>query len=557
MKTQSIKFRITILETILVLIGFLIMSLISMKIIRQDVTESMVQQFIHEDAQFARQAEIIIENGGSVEELQKFVEDTVAKNDYVAYAVVVDSDVAALAHSDVEKIGKSYADDTSYSVPAATSGAIMNSQFYADVQKAWTYDIMYPIYVNGSQFGSMDIGIFNSAVDSVVGKIRNAQTIIAIISILVISALTLVFCIGQLKPLSELMEACKSMGAGNFKAKINDKVLNQKDEIGQIANSMNEMKDSLATLIATTEDRAVKIMDISQSLNENAENTKEKATNIVDRSESAVDQTRMQVELTKTNSEMTEEVNLGMENITNAIGNITQASTDTASAASSGAKKLDIVVDQMAKIKNNVSDIFIQIKELEKKSDGIQNVVQLIADIASQTNLLSLNAAIEAARAGEQGKGFAVVAGEVGSLADQSRDAAGDIIKIITEIQECISNCAEKTEEGNQSVQEGMVLATETKESFADIINKIQQISSEMVDVSSVTEEVRAGMTSLNGNFEHMAGISEDVSTNTENVSIAAKEQDEMMKGVIHDLDELAHLSDELQEQMHIFEIER
>lgn len=73
---------------------------------------------------------------------------------------MVDTTVTAIAHSDVEKIGKSYSDDIAYTVPAAQDGVVMTSKFWADVQNAWTYDIICPIYVNGVFFGSMDIGIF-------------------------------------------------------------------------------------------------------------------------------------------------------------------------------------------------------------------------------------------------------------------------------------------------------------------------------------------------------------------------------------------------------------
>ncbi len=112
-----------------------------------------------------------------------------------------------------------------------------------------------------------------------------------------------------------------------------------------------------------------------------------------------------------------------------------------AQEAQLGAEKLNVVVTQMSKIEQKVSDTFTQIQELSKMSNTIQNVVQLISEIAVQTNLLALNASIEAARAGEQGRGFAVVAGEVGTLAEESRKATGEITKIVMDIQNCIDGC--------------------------------------------------------------------------------------------------------------------
>ena len=179
-KKISLRRKITIISSVLFFLGYVVMMLISNRVMKTYITKNMTEQFIHEDTQLAKQAGIILEMGGDVPELQKFVEDCVSKNDYIAYAVVVDTNVSAIAHSDTQKIGMSYADDTSYSVPAAQKGEIMTSQFWADVQQAWTYDVMCPIYVNGTLYGSMDVGIFNSAVDSIVNGIAKTEIIVAI-----------------------------------------------------------------------------------------------------------------------------------------------------------------------------------------------------------------------------------------------------------------------------------------------------------------------------------------------------------------------------------------
>ena len=141
-KKFSLRRKITIVSSVLFFLGYVVMMLISNRVMKTYITKNMTEQFIHEDTQLARQAGIILEMGGDVPELQKFVEDCVSENDYIAYAVIIDSNVSAIAHSDTQKIGKSYADDTSYSVPAAQKGEIMTSQFWADVQQAWTYDVV-------------------------------------------------------------------------------------------------------------------------------------------------------------------------------------------------------------------------------------------------------------------------------------------------------------------------------------------------------------------------------------------------------------------------------
>lgn len=296
-------------------------------------------------------------------------------------------------------------------------------------------------------------------------------------------------------------------------------------------------------------------MLISETLSSNVESTKEKAMDIVNMSENAVVKTGEQSDLTKSNYEMTQEIARGMESIAQNISNISTTSVDTAHEAQLGAEKLNVVVEQMAKIEQKVTDTFTQIRELSKMSNTIQNVAQLITDIAAQTNLLALNASIEAARAGEQGRGFAVVAGEVGSLAEESRKATGEISKIIMEIQNCIEGCVTLMEDGNHSVQEGISLTSETRESFAGIIHKISQVSEEMTSVSSVTEEITGSTGTLTDAINTISSLAENVLESTEGVSHNAKIQEDMMEDMRQRINDLSVLSQTLKKDMNVFKI--
>ena len=162
MKAFSLKIKIALSSALIILVGFVLVLLVTFNVAQKNISEAMIELLINENSQIAAQAEILIEKGATVEELQAFVESKTAKNEYIAYAIVIDKTVTAIAHSDTQKIGKNYSDDTGYSVPAATKGEVMTSSFWADVQQAWTYDIMYPIYVNGELYGSMDVGIYNT-----------------------------------------------------------------------------------------------------------------------------------------------------------------------------------------------------------------------------------------------------------------------------------------------------------------------------------------------------------------------------------------------------------
>lgn len=554
-RMKSLKNKITGVNTLFFILSFLIMVVLSLRFLEKQIAASMQEQFVNENTQIATQVSIILGNGGGVEELQQFVEECVQNNPHIAYAVVIDTSVTAIAHSDQEKIGKTYLDDTAYTVVAAQNGEIKTSKFWADVQNTWTYDVMCPIYVDGTLYGSMDVGIYNETVDSIVNKIGRMEAVIAAVMAVLSSILLLLYCRVLFNPIQKIVEVCHVMGEGDFSVEISENFLRRKDEVGDIANALTHMKANLSHLLSTTDSHATTLMAISEHLNSSAKETQEKAVDIVGISETAVSGTEEQTELTQMNTRMTQEITKGMEDIANNISNITEASAETAQEAMKGADKLEVVVNQMSEIEQKVSETYGMIQELSKMSDGIQNVVQLIAEISSQTNLLALNASIEAARAGEQGRGFAVVAGEVGDLADESRKATEEIAKIIQDIQVCIENCVKLMAEGNQSVKEGMQLANETKESFGDIISKINHVSDEMLSVSAVTEEVTSGTTTLYDSIDKISNIAGSVSDSTQNVSDAAKQQESMMEGVIGEVNELSALSKELKEGLSVFKI--
>ena len=551
----SVKIRLAIYIGLMTAIGFLILGIVTTKTMSSKITDAMVEEFVNVDTQIAKQVSILLEKGATVDDLQTFVENLVSESEYIAYAVVVDSDVSAMAHSDTQKIGKSYADDTGYSVPAAQQGAVMTSQFWADVQETWTYDVMCPIYVNGELFGSMDVGIYNSEVESVTSSVRNVEVIISLLMIVCSVVVIILICSFIFKPIIGFAAICEKMGTGDFSEDINANILENKDEFGKMGRSLMKMKSGLSTLINSTSEAAKRLYDITETLRSGALDTQSMASDIAGKAVEAVSKTETQTEYTYSNSEMANKISDGMNDIANNVSTITNAALDTAAEAQEGVVIIRNMVDQISVIEDNVSSIYEQIQGLEKMSGNIQSVIQLIMEISGQTNLLALNASIEAARAGEQGKGFAVVADEVKNLAEQSREAAADISGIIQQIQGLITQCVTLMADGNNSVQQGIIFAKQAEKSFDGIKEKITSVSDEMENVSSVTEEAAKGTVLLQENINGIREISELVVENTNGVSEAAGAQEELMKKVVNEVDELVKISGSIETSLARFKL--
>ena len=555
MRKLSMKTRIIVSTLVILWVGVFFLVGTSIRTMESRIKESMINQFVEEDKQIAAQAEIILNNGGGVEELQAFVEGLIQKNESIAYAVVIDTTVTAIAHSDVEKIGKNYSDDTGYTVPAATEGVVMTSEFWADVQQAWTYDVMYPIYQTGELVASMDIGIYDNTVSDVSAYVKSREIITAVILFFVVGILLVLALNREMKDFGKLAKVFDIMGEGDFTVEIDPKFTQRKDEVGVIAKSAENMKENLARLIKRTNKEAKALSQMQRNLTERIDDTRDKSAFIVSITDNAVGHTEEQKTLSMDNMSRAKDISAGVNSVSDNIANISLATQETASAAEIGAGKLNNVVNQVQKIGENVHETRKQIGELESMSNEIESVIKMIADIASQTNLLSLNASIEAARAGEQGKGFAVVATEVGALAVQSRESAEQIAGMIREIQECIRACVDLMEEGVGSAQKGVDLAEDTKVSFEGITEKINEISGEIGNIANVMHDTSDGVDSLQTAIESIEAIAGEVSENTGNISDAVNEQSDMMHQVKEEISELAQISAELSEGLKVFRI--
>ena len=443
-------------------------------------------------------------------------------------------------------------------VEAATAlrGEIYIGKFWADVQQSWTYDVIVPVYKDNALWGAANVGIHYDEIDVIVEELGDAMFIISLVLLLVVIAVESVVFYLSFRPLKEIEAACNKMEQGDFTASISAKSLRRFDEIGKIAQALNSTRVKLSGLISETVKHTEELILITDGMHEATMNTQCMAAAISEKAGETVDGCEEQAKLTASNVNMTEEITKGIEDISGAIMTVSNTANVTAEEAKKGNEKLDIVVNQINDIESKVRATYDKIHELNKMSNSIQTVVQLISNISSQTNLLALNASIEAARAGEHGKGFAVVANEVSQLADQSKDAANEIGSIITEIQDCIKQCVSQMEAGAQSVEVGIVQSKEAKETFRDILQHINKVSDEMTNVSAITEEINSGSSMLLESITSISDISDTVTQKTKDGLVAANDQKQMMLNVIKQVEELNAISSEIKASVNTFVIE-
>ncbi|WP_374702708.1 methyl-accepting chemotaxis protein [Bacillus sp. V5-8f] len=212
-------------------------------------------------------------------------------------------------------------------------------------------------------------------------------------------------------------------------------------------------------------------------------------------------------------------------------------------------------VNQINTIQQKVGSTAEVVETLEKKSKEIGQIVDIITQIADQTNLLALNAAIEAARAGEHGKGFAVVADEVRKLAEQSGHAAGEIKALIMHIQMESTKAMQSMHEGTVSVGQGIDMVHQTGKAFKEISNLIEEVSFMSQEVSAIIEQVNASSKNTVDMMEEISYISKQSAANTQNVAASAEEQNASMEEISASSESLSRMAQELQETVSQFKL--
>ncbi len=202
----------------------------------------------------------------------------------------------------------------------------------------------------------------------------------------------------------------------------------------------------------------------------------------------------------------------------------TQEAKNAGQLASEGGNVVDNTVVGMNRISEVVAKAAHTVKDLGKSSDKIGEIVQVIDDIADQTNLLALNAAIEAARAGEQGRGFAVVADEVRKLAERTTKATKEIATMITTIQKETGGAVQSMEEGTQEVERGRELAEQAGASLRKIIESSHQVVDVINQVASASEEQSSAAEQISQNIEAISSVTHQSATGIQQIARASED---------------------------------
>ncbi len=291
-----------------------------------------------------------------------------------------------------------------------------------------------------------------------------------------------------------------------------------RDEMASVGRAFNQMVENFQTVIHRVVDSSHEVMDLTMRLSRSATTVahgSNEQSNASSAMAAALEETRASIETVASNS-----------------ADAHRIAEEAGRLSLSGETIVEDAASEMTRIAGAVQDSARQIENLDQMSDQISSIVNVIKEIADQTNLLALNAAIEAARAGEQGRGFAVVADEVRKLAERTAQSTVEITRMIEQIHTGTVGAVGSMQEGSTRVHEGVTLTRNAGEAMAQIRVGANQVIAAVSDIADALREQNAATQLVVQNVEHIVSMADRNSQETDEIARSAESLESLARSL-------------------------
>lgn len=328
-----------------------------------------------------------------------------------------------------------------------------------------------------------------------------------------------------------------------------------KDEIGSIIESVHKTKKSLKNMVIILQTKIEVLNEAVEAIESGSTHTSE----LIEQVDRAVN------DIAKGATNQAEETSDATENVI-AIGNMIASVSDKVSGLGKTSEEmvksentakdtLDTLSQVNAQTKKAISKIYAQIQNTNVSAEQIKSAADVITDIASETNLLALNASIEAARAGDAGKGFSVVAEQIKILSEQSNTAAQQIAKIISNLLENSGTSVKVMEEVNEIIIEQNKEIEATQKDFKNVGNGIYKSIEDLKSIMSDVEHMNESKDHIVDSVQSLTAIAEENAAGAQETSASTTEVTTVMEEIRKKTEYLYSLSEEIMDEIEKFSV--
>lgn len=379
--------------------------------------------------------------------------------------------------------------------------------------------------------------------------------VVMVVLMIVVAVIVILVVNSMVRSVNRLVSIMVYMIKGDLTQSVQEVDLNRSDELGMFAKGVDKIRQSLVDVVGKIHSTTDILLNTSEQLDRMTEHTGSAADEVANAmSEMSSGATAQAADTQKVNREI-DAMSRKIEQTNTEVELLNENSAQMKAAGEQGISVVENLEQISEKVKSEIAVIHEQTNVTNESAQKIRQATELIASIASETNLLSLNASIEAARAGESGRGFAVVADQIKTLSEQSNASVISIEEIISDLLEDSENAVATMERVNDIIDRQNQEVGKTKQAFTVVNDGLVQSAVEVDRIAENTNTLEQSTDVVVDAMTNLSSVAEVNATTTESTAAATEELTATIGEIAEQAAQLHTLADSLKEDMSMFRL--